>query len=111
MGVEFEISQLIPGTPQAIYDAWLSSEGHTQMTGSPANASKTVEAEFDAWDGYIEGKNLELEPAKRILQAWRTVEFEDSDEDSRRDIILEAQSAGTLVTIRLTAGSAMAWRR
>lgn len=34
MGVEFEISQLIPGTPQAIYDAWLSSEGHTQMTGS-----------------------------------------------------------------------------
>ena len=100
MGLEFEISQLIPATPQEIYDAWLSSEGHTQMTGSPATASQTVGDEFDAWDGYIQGKNLELEPASRIVQAWRTVEFEDSAEDSRLEILLEAQPEGTLVTIR-----------
>ena len=100
MAVEFEISQQIPATPQAIYDAWLSSDGHTLMTGSPATASQTVGAEFDAWDGYIQGKNLELDPANRIVQDWRTAEFEDSDEDSRLEILLDAQGEETLVTIR-----------
>ncbi len=100
MAIDFEIDQLIPATPQEIYDAWLSSDGHTLMTGSPATASPTVGAEFDAWDGYIQGQNLELEPGRRILQAWRTAEFDGSDDDSRLEILLAAQPAGTLLTIR-----------
>ena len=28
----FEISDVIPGTPKQIYEAWLSSKGHTDMT-------------------------------------------------------------------------------
>lgn len=34
---------------------------------------------FEAWDGDIQGKNIELDPPKRILQLWRTSEFEDDD--------------------------------
>ncbi len=100
MAVKFEIAQLIPATPQEIYDAWLSSDGHTLMTGSPATAEPTVGAQFDAWDGYIQGTNLEIEPPTRIVQAWRTAEFDESEEDSRLEIGLEAQPEGTLVTIR-----------
>ncbi len=96
MGLAFEVSGQIPASPQAIYDAWLDSDGHTQMTGSPATASAEVGGTFDAWDGYIEGKNLELEPGRRIVQQWRTTEFEASDEDS----LLEAEGDGTKVTIR-----------
>ena len=96
----FEISEIFPATPQAIYQAWLSSEGHTQMTGSQAQASDQVGSSFSAWEGYISGKNLELETDRRIIQAWRTTGFQPIDTDSLLEVILEPKGEGTLVTIR-----------
>jgi activator of HSP90 ATPase len=99
MGIEFEVSEQIPATQESIYEAWLNSSGHSKMTGSPADVSSVVGESFEAWDGYITGKNLELEFSKRIIQRWRTVEFEDSDEDSYLEILFEAEGKGTRVTI------------
>lgn len=70
------------------------------MTGSLARTSAVVGEAFEAWDGYIQGKNLELEPSTRILQLWRTSEFEDSDKDSLLEILFESEVNGTMVTIR-----------
>lgn len=100
MGVAFEVSDLIPAAPEAIYQAWLSSEEHSKMTGSPARVSSITGEDFQAWDGYIEGKNLELERPRRILQQWRTTEFEESDPDSLLEILLAAEGSGSRVTIR-----------
>ena len=100
MPIEFEVSQVFPATPEAIYRAWLSSDGHSAMTGSPATATDVVGATFEAWEGYIQGQNLELEPPKRIVQSWRTTEFDASEEDSRLEIVLQPQDGGTLVTLR-----------
>jgi activator of HSP90 ATPase len=102
MSIEFKVSTIIKATPDEIYAAWLSSEGHTEMTGSTANVSDVVGEEFEAWDGYISGKNLELEPHNRILQAWRTVEFSEDEEDSLLEIILEPVPEGTKVIIHHT---------
>ncbi len=99
MGIEFEVSEVIPASQESIYEAWLSSSGHSKMTGSPADVSSVVGESFEAWDGYITGKNLELEYPKRIFQQWRTVEFDDSDEDSYLEILFEAEGTGTRVTI------------
>ena len=92
MTIEFTVSAVIPASPEEIYDAWLDSDGHTNMTGSPAHATANVGDAFDAWDGYISGKNLELEPGKRIVQSWRGSSYSDSDADSR---IPNAPSAST----------------
>lgn len=100
MTLAFEISEILQATPQAIYQAWLDSKGHTLMTGSPAQASARVGESFSAWDGYIFGRNLELEPGRRIIQAWRTTEFQPSDPDSRLEVILEPEGKGARVTIR-----------
>ncbi len=100
MAITFEVSEVIPASPEAIYQAWLDSRAHTQMTGSPAKVSDQVGGPFEAWDGYIHGQNLELQPPTRIVQKWRTTEFEDSDEDSLVEIKLTAQGTGTLVTLR-----------
>jgi uncharacterized protein YndB with AHSA1/START domain len=97
--VAFEISESFPATPLAIYHAWLSSAGHTRMTGSPAQASDLVGGSFSAWDSYIFGENLELEPGKRIVQAWRTTEFQPSDPDSHLEVMFEPEGEGTRVTI------------
>jgi activator of HSP90 ATPase len=97
--VAFEIAEIFPATPQVIYQAWLDSVGHTLMTGSPAQASAQVGGSFNAWDGYIFGRNLELEPGRRIVQAWRTTEFQSSDPDSHLEITFEPAGKGTRVTI------------
>jgi len=99
MDDNFTITANFSATPEAIYDAWLSTDGHTGMTGSPAKVDGRVGGDFTAWDGYIWGKFLELEPARRILQAWRTTEFPEDAEDSRVEVILESAGKGTKVTI------------
>ena len=100
MAIQFEVSEVIPAAPEAVYHAWLSSEEHAQMSGAPARVSDKVGETFEAWDEYIQGKNLELEPPQRILQLWRTSEFELTDKDSRLEILFAPEGAGTRVTIR-----------
>jgi activator of HSP90 ATPase len=102
MNNEFTVSTIIKAPPQEIYDAWLSSEGHTAMTGSTARISDKVGGEFEAWDGYIQGKNVKLEPGKLIVQLWRTVEFAEEEEDSEIEVIFEPAPGGTKVTIHHT---------
>ena len=63
MPYDYELTVEISATPEAIFNSWLSSEQHSAMTGGTAHTSTDVGASFDAWDGYITGTNLELEPA------------------------------------------------
>lgn len=102
MSIEFVVSAVIPASPQEVYRAWLSSKGHSGMTGSPAKVSDKVGGEFDAWDGYIHGKNLELVPNQRIVQAWRTSEFSEDEPDSRIEITLEPAGNQTKLTLKHT---------
>jgi hypothetical protein len=61
--------------------------------------SEEVGAEVSAWDGYITGRNLELVPGERIMQSWRTSEFDDAHEDSIVTILLQETDDGTLLTL------------
>jgi len=99
MKTEFTVSTNLPASPEKIFRAWLSSEGHSAMTGSTAKVEPRVGGKFTAWDGYITGKTLELKPYSRIVQAWRTSEFPDQSPDSRLEILLEAVKDGTKLTL------------
>ena len=102
MAIEFIVSDVFPASAREIYDTWLSSQGHSNMTGSPASISAVVGEEFTAWDGYILGKNLELEPGKRIVQTWRTTEFSADEPDSRIEITFEPQGNQTKLVLKHT---------
>jgi activator of HSP90 ATPase len=102
MGYDFEVVDVLPGTPEAIYEAWMSSAGHSAMTGAEAHVDPSVGGAFDAWDGYITGRTLTLEPGLRIVQSWRTSEFSDAHEDSQIEVLLVPVGDGTKVTIRHT---------
>ena len=65
------------------------------MTGGEAKCSNKVGGFFTAWDGYISGKNVELVENKKIVQTWRTTEFEDNDEDSILTIEMNKVPEGT----------------
>jgi uncharacterized protein YndB with AHSA1/START domain len=102
MGTEsITLWEIFPASPREIYDSWLSS-AHGKMIGSTATVDPRVGGAFTAWDGYIRGTTLELEPYRRIVQAWRTTEFSAAHPDSRLELMLEQVEGGTRLTIRHT---------
>ena len=97
--MEFTLKTIINASAKAIYSSWLSNEGHSKMTGGEAVISDEIGASFTAWDGYIEGRNLELDPYSRILQAWRTSQFEPHEADSELEVLLKEIAGGTELTL------------
>ena len=87
-------------SPQSIYEAWLDSEEHSAFTGSSASVEGRVGGALSAWDGYISGQILELEPYGKIVQTWRTTEFPEGSADSRLEVLMEAVEGGTRLTLQ-----------
>jgi uncharacterized protein YndB with AHSA1/START domain len=94
------VTALIPASPKAVYDAWLSSEEHALMTGGvDALVEPHIGGSHSAWGDYIQGKTLALEPGKRIVQSWRTVEFPEGSGDSQITVTLAAEGGHTRIAI------------
>ena len=97
-----QVSGVIHATPESIYNAWLDSNEHSSFTGGKATVEPSIGGRFTAWDGYIQGTNLELNPGRRIVQSWRTTEFPSGSPDSRLEVLFEAAGDGTRVTLNHT---------
>lgn len=69
------------------------------MTGSAAKVDGKIGGKFTAWDGYIFGSTLALEPDQQIVQAWRASEFADDDPDSLVELSLKETKGGTKLTL------------
>jgi activator of HSP90 ATPase len=94
------ISESFPIKSDKLYKAWLDSKEHSSFTRSKAVVSKGLNRKFTAYDGYISGKNLILEPNKRIVQSWRATDFPEKHPDSFIEIIFEPQKTGTKLTLK-----------
>ena len=66
---------VIPASPKEVYEAYVDAKKHGKFTGSKATGKAVVGGKFTAWDGYIFGKNLELEEGKRVVQEWMTTDW------------------------------------
>jgi uncharacterized protein YndB with AHSA1/START domain len=95
----FRVSTVVSGLPERVYSAWLDSGAHTAFTGGEAKIDPTIGGKFTAWDGYIQGRTVELLQGRRIVQIWRTKEFPSGSADSRLEVQFEAAEGGTRVTI------------
>ena len=83
-----------------MFTGWLNDKVHSDFTGgSKATTSPNEGGSFSAWDGYITGTNVEIFPYKKIIQKWRTTEFDASDEDSVIELFFTYKDDHTLVTI------------
>lgn len=97
--MKFTIKTHINAPVQNVFSTWVDSEGHSNMTGGEATTSAVIGDSFSAWDGYIWGKNIEIEMNKRILQSWRTSEFSDDEADSALEILFNEVDGGTEITL------------
>lgn len=88
---------LIPAAPDEVYEALIDEKKHSEFTGSKATCDPRVGGKFTAWDGYISGKNLELEKGKRIVQEWMTTEWPEGHPFSRLELTFRKTEKGTEV--------------
>ncbi|MBI5495589.1 MAG: SRPBCC domain-containing protein [Deltaproteobacteria bacterium] len=108
-----EMDVLVAATAEDLYKAWLDGELHSQFTGAAATGSPDVGTMYTAWDGYISGRNLELDNGRRIVQSWRTTDFGTGDPDSRLEVILQDVDGGTrllLVHTEIPEGQGLSYR-
>lgn len=81
MGVEGLLTYLhqeidIKASRQRIYDALLDSKQFAAFTGFPTEISREPGGTFSQFGGLIVGRNIELVPKERIVQAWRPANWE-----------------------------------
>jgi activator of HSP90 ATPase len=86
--VDFTVS------PQRIYEALLDTKQFTALSGMPAEINRDVGGVFSVFKGHIIGRNLELIPNQRIVQAWRVVTWPEGVYSIAR-FELKAQGSGT----------------
>ena len=97
--MKFTVKTTIKATAKQIYKSWLSTQGHTKMTGETAYVSDKIGDAFTAEDGNITGKNMQLDPYHKIVQSWRSEKFKPDDADSQIEILLEEQGGSTQITL------------
>jgi activator of HSP90 ATPase len=91
---------IIPATPEEIYTALTNPFTIELWSGDPAVMSTEPESEFSIFDGSIEGKNLEFEEHKKIVQEWYFGEEEAAP--SIVTIKLHEHKDGTSVELKHT---------
>jgi activator of HSP90 ATPase len=91
--IEFKAS------PHRIYEILLDSKQFSAFSGEPAEISREAGGAFSMFGGKIMGRNIELVPDERIVQAWRPaywkpgeytiVKFELKPDGSQTKLLLD----------------------
>ena len=84
-----------------VFEALIDSKKHSEFTGGVAKISRKIDGKISAYDGYIEGKNIEVVKEKRIGQEWRAVDWPENH-FSRAIFSLEKIKGGTKLTFTQT---------
>jgi uncharacterized protein YndB with AHSA1/START domain len=83
--------------PHQVYTALTDSAQFSKMTGgAPAEIGPGVGGAFSCFGGVIEGRNVELIPDQRIVQAWRAKMW-DAGVYSIVRFELRAEGSGTRI--------------
>lgn len=91
--------------PERLYDALMSSDQFSastkksfdMFTASSAKIDAREGGTFSLFDGHIIGRILELVPGKRIVEAWRVVDWPEGVYSIAR-FDLAAKGTGTLLS-------------
>jgi activator of HSP90 ATPase len=90
---------IIKASPQRVYDALLDAKQFSAFTGgAPAEIDSKAGGAFSCFGGMITGRNVELVPNQRIVQAWRAGNWPEGVYSIVR-FELDAQGSETRLTL------------
>ncbi|HEY3927431.1 MAG TPA: SRPBCC domain-containing protein [Candidatus Koribacter sp.] len=92
-------SVTFPVPPRAAYETYMNSAKHSAATGQRAKLTRKVGANFTAFDGDLNGRNLLLIPNRMIVQSWRASHWPKTDPDSILTITFTKIAKGTRVDL------------
>lgn len=96
----------IKATPDEVYAALTNPFSIELWTGDTAEMSTVPGEEFSIFGGDINGRNLQFEPGRKIIQEWY---FGDQQEPSIVTILLEPDKYFTRITLHHTNIPDEAW--
>ena len=86
-------------TPDRVYAALTDAPTFSKMTGAPAEISPDPGGAFSLFGARVVGRNIEMVPHQRLVQAWRSqgwaggawslVKFEMKEQGSETRLILD----------------------
>lgn len=85
-------------SPEYIYELLTNGTLFGEATGKSAKIGAGEGAAFSIFDGFINGRQVELVPGKRIVQAWRFSVWEPGVYSLAR-LALEAADGGTRLVL------------
>jgi activator of HSP90 ATPase len=89
--------------PKRIYEALLDAKQFSAFTGgAPAAIDRDAGGAFSCFGGMITGRNIELVPDRRIIQAWRAGNWAEGVYSIVR-FELEGQGAETRLVVEHSA--------
>lgn len=100
MSLSIHQEVLFGASPERVYKALTAASQFSKVTGgAPAAISPEAGGAFTCFGGMISGRNVEVEPNRRIVQAWRAgnwpagvysiVKFELQAEGQHTKLILD----------------------
>ena len=90
---------VLPASPDRVYAALTTSSQFTTATGNrAAQIGEAAGESFSLFGGGIEGRNIEMVPGKRLVQAWRVKTWEPGMYSLVR-FTLEPAGSGTRVVL------------
>ncbi|HEY1605953.1 MAG TPA: SRPBCC domain-containing protein [Allosphingosinicella sp.] len=92
----------IAAPPMRVYDALLDSKSFAGFTGMPARIDRRAGGATWLFGGLVTGRNVELVPGRRIVQAWRTVREWKPGVYSLVRFELQPRGSGTLLVLDQT---------
>jgi len=88
----------LKASPQRIYEALLDAKRFAAFSGLPAEIDPKEGGAFSMFGGLIVGRNVELIPYQRIVQAWRPTHWAPGVYSIVR-FELKPQDSGTVVVL------------
>lgn len=89
-------SYVINAPLEKVWEALVDPQVIDDWGGGPAEMDDKVGTEFKLWGGDIWGKNLEVEPNKKLVQEWYGGDWNES---SKMTFILKSEGNKTIVDL------------
>ena len=72
----FHQSLDINARPEEVFETFLDERKHAKLIKATAKIEPKEGGKFSLWDGDISGVTVKIEKGKRILQVWRSSDWE-----------------------------------
>lgn len=65
-----------PVAPERVYELLTNGAKFGEVTGRPGKGGGSAGAYFSLFDDWLEGRQIELVPTERVVQAWRFTDWD-----------------------------------